>query len=305
MSAPDILRIGVCGTAYWAEAVHLPALKEAPGFKLAGVFGRNAERVSALAGQFSIEPHGDFATFLDSVDAVSFAVPPAVQARLALQAIEAGKHVVLEKPVAPTIEEADAIRNAVLAAKTGAVCFLTRNFITELLEFTAKVRGMAPRSAKASFFSSALSAGSPYASSLWRQEKNAILWDVGPHLLTPLTNIFGPVEAIAVKWTEEGGIEARINHRDGRMSSFEASQKMAPGPLRESLTVDTDQGRIALEGLQYDRIAAFRQAAALLLQSVTGAPDAAASFDRAVDIVHVLAAAEQSLEAGGPMRPVR
>jgi predicted dehydrogenase len=297
--APDTLKIGVCGTAYWAETVHLPALSEAPGYRLAGVYGRNLERVAALAEQFGIPAFTDFNAFLDAQDAVSFAVPPAVQETLALQAVKAGKPVIVEKPVAPTVDGAEAIGEAVKAAGVSAVCFLTRNFIPELLDFTEKAMAKGVRTAKARFLSSALSPGSPYAGSVWRQERNATLWDVGPHLLTSLMNLLGPIKSLAVRRTMEGGLTADLQHCNGLTSSFEVNQRMPLGPLQEALIVQTDCGEMRLENLTYDRIAAFRRAAALLLRAVDGDARAKAAFDDAIHLVRILAAAEQSLTAGG------
>jgi Oxidoreductase family, NAD-binding Rossmann fold len=296
---PDILRIGVCGTAHWAEAVHLPALKEAPGFRLAGVYGRNLERIATLAEKFGILAFADFDAFLDAHDAVSFAVPPAVQERLALQAVKAGKQVIVEKPVAPTVKGAEAIGVAVEASGVGAVCFLTRNFIPELLDFTRKAAAAGVRTAEARFLSSALSPGSPYAGSIWRQEPNSTVWDIGPHLLTSLMNLLGPVESLAVRRTAEGGLKADLRHSDGRTSSFDANQRMPLGPLQEALIAQTDRGEMRLENFQYDRIAALGRAAAQLRRAVAGDAGARAAFDHAIHLVRILAAAEQSLNAGG------
>lgn len=299
MSMSDTIRIGVYGTAYWAETVHLPALKNAPGFSLAGVFGRNVERCQALASQFDVQVFPDYATFLSSVDAVSFAVPPAAQAELALQAIRAGKHVLVEKPVAPTIEEAEAIGQAVYKAGVGAVCFLTRNFIPELRAFTEAMVADSPVSAHAQFFSSALTPGSPYAGSVWRQGHNASLWDIGPHLVTSLMNLFGPVVSIAATRREGGEFAGRLYHRTGRESAFVMNQRMPLGPLQEALIVETVTGEHRLENLQYDRVGAFRSAAALLQRAIAGEAEAKTAFNAAIDVVRVLAAAERSVEAGG------
>src|SRR5689334_16761447 len=134
----DNFRIGVCGTGYWAETVHLPALQDVSGFTLGGVYGRNLEHTRALAARFGLRSFENFDDFCDAHDAVSFAVPPAVQESLALQALKAGKHVILEQPVAPTVDGAETIRAAAKAVGVGAACFLTRNFIPDLRDFTQK-----------------------------------------------------------------------------------------------------------------------------------------------------------------------
>ncbi len=84
--AGGTIRFGVCGTAHWAETVHLPALRQAAGVDLVALCGRNPARVEALSRRFGVTGFTDFTAMLDCVDAVAFAVPPAVQAVMALQA---------------------------------------------------------------------------------------------------------------------------------------------------------------------------------------------------------------------------
>ena len=107
------MRIGLVGTGYWATCTHAPALATTPGATLTAVWGRNAAAASALAARFGAIPCDDFGEFLGHVDAVAFAVPPDVQAPLAIRAAEAGKHLLLEKPVALGVEDADAVVTAV------------------------------------------------------------------------------------------------------------------------------------------------------------------------------------------------
>src|SRR5690349_13339385 len=99
------LRIGVCGTGYWADLVHLPALLATEGIELVGVQGRNRDRVSELANKYEIKAFDDFDRMLGEVDAVSFVIPPSVQSGLALEAARRGKHLLLEKPVAMNLAD--------------------------------------------------------------------------------------------------------------------------------------------------------------------------------------------------------
>lgn len=298
------LRIGVCGTAFWAETVHLPALARAAGFELTAVFGRNAGRTKELAGKFSIQGFQDFDRFVDSVEAVSFVVPPSVQAELAPRAIRARRHVILEKPVAMTVAGAETIANAVRETGVGAVCFLTRKFIPVVQEFIEKARKAGVTGAEVHFLASALTPGSPYAGSQWRQERNGALWDVGPHLLTNLTGLLGDVETVSVQHAEDGSLIGRLNHTNGRESSFLLNLRMPLGPLQEALIVKTEAGERRLEGFQYDRVETFERAAAMLLRAIAGDGQPRAAFADAVRLVHILAAAERSIEASGEPVPV-
>src|SRR5580693_10720268 len=86
------MRFGLVGTGYWAKITHAPAIASTPGAELVAVWGRDEAAAAALAAEYGATAHADFGAFLDRVDAVAFAVPPDVQAPLALQAARMGKH---------------------------------------------------------------------------------------------------------------------------------------------------------------------------------------------------------------------
>ena len=77
------LRFGLVGTGYWARIAHAPALAAAEGVQFASVWGRNAQAAADLAAEYRVTPYQDVSAFLAGVDAVSFAVPPDVQAPIA------------------------------------------------------------------------------------------------------------------------------------------------------------------------------------------------------------------------------
>ena len=66
------------------------------------------------------------------MDAVAFAVPPHMQAPLAIRAAEAGKHLLLEKPIALSADDADKLAAAVEEAGVASVVFFTWRFNTEI-----------------------------------------------------------------------------------------------------------------------------------------------------------------------------
>ena len=80
------MRFGLVGTGYWASFTHAPALATTPGATLAAVWGRDADAAAALAARHGATAYDDFDAFLASVDVVAFAVPPHVQAPLAIRA---------------------------------------------------------------------------------------------------------------------------------------------------------------------------------------------------------------------------
>ena len=107
------LRVGVVGIGYWGSK-HVRVLRSTTG--VAAVVGVD-QRFRQIGDGFPEIDHGmtayaDIDDALPHVDAVIIATPPASHARLGQQAIAAGKHVLIEKPLATTSEAARALVDA-------------------------------------------------------------------------------------------------------------------------------------------------------------------------------------------------
>ncbi len=111
------IRLGVIGAGAFARAVHFPVLRRLPErFSVVGVATRSGLSASVAAKEIGAElATADYRTLLDrgDVDAVLIATRHDQHARLAREALEAGKAVFLEKPAAMTAEELDALLAAV------------------------------------------------------------------------------------------------------------------------------------------------------------------------------------------------
>lgn len=92
------MKVGLVGTGPWARMAHGPGLVQADGVELVGVWGRRPEEAGRFASALDATAYDDYAVMLGDVDAVAFAVPPDIQAEMALQAASAGKHLLLDKP---------------------------------------------------------------------------------------------------------------------------------------------------------------------------------------------------------------
>src|SRR6185437_6700300 len=101
------LRWGLVGYGDLADKRSAAALQTAAGSELVGVWGRQAERTREFAGRHQIsQVHGSLASLLASgIDAVYVCTPADSHAEYALAAIAAGKHVLVEKPMAGTLSE--------------------------------------------------------------------------------------------------------------------------------------------------------------------------------------------------------
>ncbi len=92
---------------------HARIYSELPGVKLVAVADTDHQRVESVAARYGARPYTDYRRMLEKEqpDAVSVAVPTALHEQVGLDALEAGAHVLIEKPVAATIEGAQRLIN--------------------------------------------------------------------------------------------------------------------------------------------------------------------------------------------------
>lgn len=104
MSAP--LRVGVIGTGSLGYH-HARILRDLNGVVFKGFFEANAERAGTVARELGIRAYPSIDALLADVDAVSIVVPTSKHHEVAMQALHAGKHLLIEKPITVTLAEAD------------------------------------------------------------------------------------------------------------------------------------------------------------------------------------------------------
>lgn len=85
-----------------------------PNARLAAVYGNRLDRAQAFAAEYGAHAYDDYAAMLADpcVDAVCVLTPSGTHAKLGVAAAEAGKHVVVEKPIDVTLEGADRLIEA-------------------------------------------------------------------------------------------------------------------------------------------------------------------------------------------------
>jgi UDP-N-acetylglucosamine 3-dehydrogenase len=112
------LKVAVIGIGFWGRN-HVRVFQELPQTELVGICDVNTERVSALAKELKIEGYTDSNQLLkrEDLDAVSICTWTTAHAEEATRALNAGKHVLVEKPIASTVPEAKKIVK--LAKKKG------------------------------------------------------------------------------------------------------------------------------------------------------------------------------------------
>ncbi len=100
------LRVGVIGTGSLGYH-HARILRDVSGIVFQGFFESDADRAGTVARELGLRAYPSVEALLADVDAVSIVVPTSFHHAVAKQALEAGKHILIEKPITVTLEEAD------------------------------------------------------------------------------------------------------------------------------------------------------------------------------------------------------
>jgi predicted dehydrogenase len=292
------LRVGVVGAGAWAEEVHVPALSAHPEVSVVGIWNHHPLRARRLAEANATAAFDSFDALLRCVDAVSFAVPPGAQPDLAGQAAVAGRHLLLEKPIAFALADGEALVDAIAAAKVASVVFFTRRFEADVANWLAAIAETRDwQSATAQFFTGAMLPGTPYTNSLWRQQRGA-LWDIGPHAISVLLAVLGDVVAVAATPDEPKITRLRLTHLDGRQSDVALSFHAGRAAQGESYIFRSASRVARLEVAPALRRSAFHHALdALIAAARTGVPHSC-DVRFGLRVLRVLVAAEASLRQG-------
>ena len=130
-------RVGILGLGHWYSAYNLArALPGHPRAELVAAWWHNRQQLDAFTSTFAVRAHADYRELLDrdDVDIVHLAAPVSELHELTLAAAQAGKHIILGKPMAMTVEQADRMVEGVEAAGVCCVPFqaMTRLRVADL-----------------------------------------------------------------------------------------------------------------------------------------------------------------------------
>lgn len=191
------LDVALVGYGFVGKVFHAPLIAHTPGLRLHTVVSSSAGKVHADFPDVRVvaDPGDAFAT--DAVDLVVLASPNRTHAPLALAALEAGRHVVVDKPFTVTLAEARAVVAA--AARAGRIVsvFQNRRWDTEFLTLRKLIDDGAL--GEIVELHSHFDRFRPQVPDRWRERPGpgAGLWfDLGPHLVDQALQLFGMPEAL-------------------------------------------------------------------------------------------------------------
>lgn len=286
------LRVGLIGAGPWACQVHAPGIARHPGTRLVSVYSRRRGAAAELAEQHGARVATDAAELISQVDAVALAVPPAVQAEYALLAAKAGKHLILEKPLAANVDDARRLADAVADAGVASLMMLTRRFAPETIDWLASARQRGDwTGGDARWYAGALRA-SQYAGSAWRQQDGALM-DVGPHVLDLLDAALGKItEVLAAHRSPADLWHLVLAHESGATSTTSMSLRLPINPPVVETSIYGEHGLLMLTGRNASAADCFAALLDDLLTMIaTGITQHACDVRRGVHLQRVIEAA--------------
>ncbi|PRY31434.1 Gfo/Idh/MocA family protein [Pseudosporangium ferrugineum] len=292
------MRFGLFGTGPWAHQAHAPALAAHEGVEFTGVWGRNPEKAAALAEEFGAKPYAEIDALIADVDAIAVALPPDVQADIALRAARAGKHLLLDKPVAFTAAAAEEVVAAAAEHNVASVVFFTRRFMPQIQEFVERARATGGwLEARIDHLGSIFVPGNPFGESAWRKESGG-LWDVGPHAVALVLPVLGPVTEVTALAGTRDMTHILLRHAEGAVSTLTLSLD-APAKLeREDAALFGESGVATVPPVQWRPVEAFGRALDALIGAADGGPASPLDVRFGADVVKILAAAAESISDG-------
>ena len=129
--ARKILRFGLVGVGAAAQISHIPTLKRIEDLELVALCDRDPEKANRVAQKFQIPRSTNRLDDLladDELDAIDICTPNFLHAPMATAALEAGKHVLCERPLARSAAEAQQMLNAARKADRVLMCAVQHRF---------------------------------------------------------------------------------------------------------------------------------------------------------------------------------
>ena len=250
--ADDAVRFGILGAARIAPAALVAPARRVPGATVAAIAARDPERARGFAARHGIPrvlPSYEALVADAGIDAVYVPLPNALHCRWTIAALEAGKHVLCEKPIAASVAEAEAM--AAAAARAGRV--LIEAFHYRYHPLFTRLRAIldAGELGRVGHLEAHLCFPLPLPADIrYRADlAGGALMDAGCYTVHCLRHLAGAepevIEARA-EWTR-GGVdrcmEARLRFPDGRTARLTCSLFSA-WLVRASARVDGSAGRL-------------------------------------------------------------
>ncbi|WP_312292890.1 oxidoreductase [Atlantibacter hermannii] len=195
----DNIRVGLIGYGYASKTFHAPLIVGTPGMTLAAVSSSDASKVHADWPNVTVVSDPKQLFNDPSLDLIVIPTPNDTHFPLARAAMEAGKHVVVDKPFTVTLSQARELE--AMAKSRGLVLSVFHNRRWDSDFLTLKGLIAEGKLGEVSYFESHFDRYRPQVRNRWREQAgpgSGIWYDLGPHLIDQALVLFGVPVSITV-----------------------------------------------------------------------------------------------------------
>ncbi|KLQ37625.1 oxidoreductase [Enterobacter cloacae subsp. dissolvens] len=188
----DSIRVGLIGYGYASKTFHAPLIAGTPGMALAAVSSSDATKVHADWPGVPVVSEPKHLFNDPNIDLIVIPTPNDTHFPLAKAALEAGKHVVVDKPFTVTLSQARELD--ALAKSFGRLLSVFHNRRWDSDFLTVKALLSEGTLGEITFFESHFDRFRPQVRNRWREQAgpgSGIWYDLAPHLLDQAVNLFG------------------------------------------------------------------------------------------------------------------
>jgi predicted dehydrogenase len=205
-----VIRIALIGYGYAARTFHAPLIRGTPDLELAVISSSRPERVHADLPGTPVVSSPEEACARSSVELVVIATPNDTHVPIATSALRADKHVVVEKPLAPTLDDARALASLAHSRNRMLAVFQNRRWDGDFLALTDLVTRAAL--GDLAHVESHFDRYRPIVLDRWRERAgmgSGVWYDLGPHLVDQALQLFGvPDRVIASMAVQRPGAQS-------------------------------------------------------------------------------------------------
>ena len=199
------VQVGLVGFGLGGRVFHAPVISAVPGLQLAAIVERSGNSASAAYPNARVVRSIGELLAIDSIELVVITTPNTTHLDLARQCLEAGRHVVVDKPFAPTSAEAEEMVR--IAHDRGRMITVYQNRRWDGDFQTLRQVAKDDRLGRLVLFESHMERYRPaLRANAWRElpTPGSGLWfDLGPHMLDQAFVLFGPPEAMTAELRNE------------------------------------------------------------------------------------------------------
>ncbi|MCU7730797.1 Gfo/Idh/MocA family oxidoreductase [Actinoplanes sp. KI2] len=290
------ITVGLAGAGRRAARVHAPALATAPDIEFAGIWALGPGRVRALADRHGVQAFWEFGDLLENCDAVAFAVPPAAQPDLAATAVERGRSVLLERPIAGDLAGAEELAKTVREKNVVSQIGLAWRYAAQVRDFLrTDVERVRPVSGRGRVLSDDHLDDDLAAT--WRIERG-VLHDHGVDLLDLLGATLGPITGVRAHGDPHGWIGLLLDHLGGHHSEASMSATVPRGVSRAEVEICGPGGAATLDCVGVVGPPAYRTMYAEFADAVERQVTPALDVEHGLHLQRVIEAADTDIVVG-------